>query len=177
MADETIVLNGNIAPFVDEEFDAGNGNIEPGMALEIDANGDVIPHSTDPSTNTEGVGLGLFADLNEFDPSTSKSDTYTSGERVKCQYVPVGGKVDALLAAGSDLSDSTRANISEGDVLEEIDNGTLAEHDGSDTTGDGTGSATETVFDVGALYMALEAVDNSGAASGETSRLQVVRIA
>jgi len=177
MSDNTVVLNGNAAPFVDDEFDAGNGNIEPGMVLEFDANDDVIPHSTDPSTDTEAVGQGMFAELNEFDPSQTKSDTYPSGERVKVVYCPVGGKVDALLAAGSDLTDSARANVGPQDVLEEIDNGTLAEHDGSDTTGDGTGAATETVFDTGALYVPLESVDNSGAASAATSRIEVVRIA
>lgn len=177
MANNTIVLNGNAAPFVDDEFDAGEADITPGHALDLDPNGDVVKHSQESDTNQEGVGAGLFADVNEFDPSMGKNDAYPTGERVKAQYVPVGGKVDAFLAAGGDLSDSTRANVGPDDVLEQVSGGALAAYDGSDTTGDGTGSVTETVYESGALYKPLEAVDNSGAAAGEQTRIKVVRIA
>lgn len=177
MADNTVVLNGNYAPFVEDEYDAGSGSIVPGHALDVDANGDVIRHSGDPAVNNEAVGNGIFADVSRSDPSLDKADAYPSGERVTAQYVPVGGKVDAFLAAGGDLSDGTRANVDTTDVLEEVADGALAKHDGADTTGDGSGSGTETVYDTGALYKPLEAVDNSGAAAGNQARIEVVRIA
>jgi hypothetical protein len=177
MADNTIVLNGNYAPFVEDEYDAGEGSIQPGHALDVDANGDVIRHSGDPSVNTEAVGNGIFADVSRSDPSLDKADAYPNGDRVTAQYVPVGGKVDAFIAAGGDLGDGTRANVDTTDVLEEVADGALAAHDGADTTGDGTGAAVETVYETGALYKPLEAVDNSGAAAGEQARIEVVRIA
>lgn len=179
MARNTIVRNGNDAPFVDDEYDAGEADIYPGNCLEIDANGDVIKHATESGVDAAATGLGLFADLNEFDPSTGKDDAFPNGERVDVVHVPVGGRVDARLAAGGDLDDATEANVTEGDVLEEADVGGLKKHDGIATTGDGTGAATETVYDAGALYVALESVDNSGAAAGVSNQaeIEVVRIA
>lgn len=182
MANDAVILNGNDAPFVEDEFDAGETDIYPGNVLELDANGDVIKKATEHSLGTNAPGRGLVADL-PFDPSYEKGEDVTGdggvGERVRVAYVPVGGKVDARLAAGGDLADSTEANVGVGEVLEEANVGGLKSHDGTDTTGDGTGAATETVYDEGALYMALEAVDNSGAAAGVTNQaaIEVVRIA
>jgi len=179
MADNTIVENGNDAPFVQDEFDAGEADIYPGHALEIAADGDVVKHATESGIDAAATGLGLFADLNEFDPSTGKGDAYPNGERVGVVHVPVGGRVDARLAAGGDLDTAADANVTEGDVLEEADVGGLKAHTGVDTVGDGTGAASETVYDAGALYVARESVDNSGAAAGVENQqhIEVVRIA
>ncbi|MDY6778995.1 MAG: hypothetical protein SV760_00280, partial [Halobacteria archaeon] len=165
--------------FVDDEADAGEADITPGHAVELDANGDVIKHDAESSVNTKGVGRGMFAILSRSDPELEKEDAYPSGERVSYAHVPIGGTVDAFLAAGGDLDDASKANIEAGEVLEEVDLGALAQHDGTDTTGDGTGSVTETVYDQGALYIAEEAVDNSGAAAGIDNqvRIEVTRIA
>lgn len=179
MANETIVLNGNLAPFVDVEADAGEADIYPGNALELDANGDFIKSSSESSVNTQGIGRGVVADINEYDPSKTKTDAYPSGDRVHAVAVPIGGETDVRLAAGGDLDDSTKANVTAGDVLEEVDVGAFAKHDGTDTTGDGTGAVTETVYAQGALYEALESVDNSGAAAGVSNQtfIEVRRIA
>lgn len=174
MADNTIVKNRNYAPFVDHEFNAAQADIEPGMALELDANGDVIKHSADPATDTKAPGRGLFADLSRSDPSLTRTDTYPSGEPVSVVSVPIGGIVEGELAAGGDLADSTRATVDPSSVLEQVAGGALAVHDGS---ADADTTATQTYYDVGALYAPLESVDNSGAAAGETADLKVVRIA
>jgi hypothetical protein len=174
----SIILNGNGAPFVEDEGDAAEADVYPGAALELDANGDLVKHVQETDLNQQGTAAGLFADL-PFDPQKDRTQSYDAGERVRTVYVPVGGKVQARLATGGDLADGARANVGIGDTLETVALGALAAHDGSDTTGDGTGAATETVYDEGALYMALEAVDNSGAAAGVDNQaaIQVVRIA
>jgi len=177
MAGETVILNGNEVPFPELEFDAAAGDIEPGHFLELDTNGDVQRHSQETDLDQQGAGAGLIADINRSDPSKGKSDTYPNGEVVHATVVPIGGRTDAFLAAGGDLSDGTRANVDPSSVLEQVADGALAEHDGTDTVGDGTGAATETVYDEGALFVPLESVDNSGAAAGEQARIEVVRIA
>lgn len=179
MADEAVMLNKNVAPFVEDEADAAEADITPGHVLERNTSGNVIKHANESSVNTEAVGRGMVAILSRSDPDLSKADAYPNGERVHFAHCPIGGKFDGFLAAGGDLTDATEANISDGEVLEEADIGALKAHDGTDTTGDGTGAATETVHDQGALYMALEAVDNSGAAAGvgNQARIEVVRIA
>lgn len=179
MADNTVKKNSNYAPFVDTEADAGEADIYPGNFLELDGSGDVIKRDSEASLDTQAVGRGFMADVSRSDPDLGKTDAYPNGERVSAVYVPVGGTVDARLAAGSDLGTAADANVSENDILEEADVGGLKKHTGTATTGDGTGAATETVYDRGALYMALEAVDNSGAAAGVSNQkyIQVVRIA
>lgn len=178
MANNTVVLNGSYAPFVEDEYDAGEGGILPGHALGLDAGGDVVRHSGDSSTlDTNAVGKGLFADVSKSNPMLDKSDAYPSGERVSVQFVPIGGKVDAFLASGSDLDDASRAEVDPTVVLEHVDAGALAAHEGVDTTGDGTGDLSETVYASGALYLPLEAVDNSDAPAGEQTRVEVVRVA
>jgi len=173
----SVVLNGGHAPFVEDEFDAGeDAVIKPGHALELDANADVVRHTQETDLNQRGPATGMFAEL-PFDPAKEKPDTFALDERVPVVYCPVGGKVDALLAAGGDLGDGSRANVDPTTPVEAVAGGVLAEHDGTATTGDGTGGATETVYDEGALYLPLESVDNSGAAAGETARVEVVRIA
>ena len=159
MADNTIVKNGNDAPFVQDEYDAGEADIYPGAALEIAADGDVVKHATE-----DGTGGGIFADLNEFDPSTGKDDAFPNGERVDVTHVPIGGRVDARLAAGGDLTTAGNANVTEGDILAEANVGALAD---------------EAVGGEGARYVALESVDNSGAAAGVENQehIEVVRIA
>lgn len=179
MSDETVMLNRNGAPFVEDEADAGETNIFPGNCLEYNSSLDVIKHANESSLGTQAVGRGMFAVLSRSDPDLDKDSAYPNGERCHFVHVPVGGKVDARLAAGGDLGTSGDANVTQGDVLEEADIGALKKYDGTDTTGDGTGSTTETVHDQGALYVALESVDNSGASAGVANQtnIEVVRIA
>jgi len=184
MSDNTVVLNGNDAPFVPDEADAASGetNITPGHFLELTSSSTVQKHSSEPSLDTKAHGRGMVAVPSKADFSHAKADKYNTnddGERVFYEHIPVGGKVDAFVEAGNDLTDSSNANVSEGDVLVEGPNGGLMVAPGTDTTGDGTGSGTETVHDMGALYEAQESVDNSSASSGVSnqSRIEVKRIA
>jgi len=162
MANNTIVLNGSYAPFVEDEYDAGEADVYPGHALTEDANGAVTKTSGEATT-----GEGMFADVSRSDPSLDKGDAYPNGERVTVQYVPIGGRVDARLASGWHLTTAANANVENGDLLVETNLGALAI---SEAATNGTPE--------GALYRALENVDNSGAAAGvqNQTRIQVVRI-
>lgn len=176
MADNTVILNGD-APFVEDDLAAAEADIYPGNCLELDSNGDVIKSSAEAAVGTQAVGRGLFADLNSYDPNDDKTTAYANSDTVRCVYVPVGGKIDARLAAGGDLTTSADANVTTGDILEEADVGGLKKHTGNDV--DPTSTTTETTYDRGALYMALESVDNSAAAAGVANQknIEVVRIA
>lgn len=179
MANDAVKLNGNGAPFVEDEFDAAQADIYPGAALDLDGNGDAVKHATENDVNSQGTAAGVFAGL-PFDPARQKGESYAAGERVRAWYVPVGGKLDARLATGGDLTTAARATVGIGEVLETVGLGALASADGSTTTADGTGPAGgETVYDTGALYMALESADNSAAAAGVSNQIhvKVVRIA
>lgn len=179
MTDETVILNGNSANFVEDEADAAEADIYPGNVLEYDGSLNVVKSSSELELNTQGVGRGMVAILSRSDPDLSKADAYPNGERVHFAHVPIGGKVDARLAAGGDLSATGDANITQGDLLQEADVGALEAYQGITTVGDGTGATAETVHDHGALYIALESVDNSGAAAGVGNQvpIEVVRIA
>lgn len=165
MANDAVLLNHGEAPFVEYEGDAGEVDVWPGHVLELDGAGDYIK-----SSDEAGVGRSLVAGL-PFNPGLEKGEDATAGtvgERVRAYFVPVGGRVDARLAAGGDLTSAGNADVSEGDTLKEVNEGALATHS-VDTTSDPDG----------ALYMALESVDNSGAAGGveNQTHIQVVRIA
>jgi len=164
MADNTIVLNGNVAPFVEDEYAAGEADIYPGNFVEEDGSGDVIKQDAEAAT-----GRGMVAAVSRLDPSLEKADAYPNGDNVTVQYVPIGGKVDARLAAGGDLTTGPNANVSQDDLLVETNVGALAAFDSAETSG----------TPEGALYRALEGVDNSGAAAGVANQvpIEVVRIA
>jgi len=168
MADETVILNGNAAPFVEDESGAASGetDITPGHFVTLDSSREVNLQSGEATD-----GRGIIAVQSRSDPSLTKSDKYNSdddGERVSLAYVPIGGKVDAFVVAGADLTTVGNANISEGDLLVETDNGGLANAH-SETRGS----------DDNVLYRAEEAVDNSGASAGvdNQSRIEARRVA
>lgn len=179
----SVLLNSGHAPFVQDEFDSAETTIYAGHMLELDVNADVIKRDGEPALDAANEsGRAIVADVDAFDPDVDKGADLTSGnvgERLRVQFVPVGGKFTARLAAGGDLTDTTRATVDPTTVLEEVALGAVAEHDGAATTGDGTGGAAETVYDAGALYLPLESVDNSGAAAGVDNQVyvEVVRIA
>lgn len=180
MADNTVKKNSAYAPFVDFEANAAESDIYAGNFLEYSgADDEVIKTDAEASVDTQAVGRGLIADVSRSDPTQAKGDGYDNDERVSVTAVPIGGVVEARLAAGGDLDASGDANVSINDVLEEADVGALKKHTGTDTTGDGTGSATETVYDRGALYLAREAQDNSSASAGVSNQvyIEVIRIA
>ncbi len=83
--------------------------------------------------------------------------------------------VDDVVAGKDDLALDVVARRR--DVLGYRRAGVASGVDGVDTTGDGTGDLSETVYASGALYLPLEAVDNSDAPAGEQTRVEVVRVA
>lgn len=89
-------------------------------------------------------------------------DTLPSGDLIRMLVANSGVGLHLNLAAGSDLADSTEANISEGDRLVSAGDGTVRQFD--DVDGD---------VDTDVVAIAEEAVDNSGAAAGEDTPLAV----
>lgn len=141
-----------------EEQKAGT-DITPGMGVEYDSNGDLIPvDSIEPTGAT-----ARFAIEPQVSDTTGRSnpidDDYTeSNEQVRYFVGRPGDEVEeALLAAGGDLATSSEANITTGDKLAFNDDGSLKE---------ATTAGAE-------VAVALEDVDNSGASSGSLARISV----
>jgi len=141
-----------------EELKAGT-DITPGMGLEYDSNGDVIPvDSVEPTGAT-----ARFAIEPQVSDTTGRSnpidDDYTETDEV-VHYINFrsGDEIDeALLASGADLATASEANITEGTKLAFNDDGTLKE---------ATTAGAEVV-------VARESVDNSGASAGSFARINV----
>jgi len=141
-----------------EELKAGT-DITPGMGLEYDSNGDVIPvDSVEPTGAT-----ARFAIEPQVSDTTGRSnpvdDDYTETDEV-VHYINFrsGDEVDeALLASGADLTTASEADISIGDKLAFNDDGTLKE---------ATTAGAE-------VAVAREAVDNSGASASDFARIRV----
>lgn len=137
-----------------EEGATGNGNVVAGHLVEKDGNNDFIPHSTDggvvqrPMFAKDMRGRGYEA-----------GDSYPDAEWISVVIPNAGVGLTAILAAGSDLSTASNANITEDDRLVSAGDGTLRKFDADDPD------------DV--VAVAEEDKDNSGAASGETELLDV----
>ena len=162
---DAVLLNHGQAPFVEREGDAGETDMWPGHVLAFDGAGDYIK-----SADEAGVGHGIVLGR-PFAPGLAKGEDATDGtvgERLRALHIPLGGRIDGRLAAGGDLTSPGDANVAEGDLLKEVNEGALAAHS-VDTSNDPDG----------ALYMALEAVDNSGAGAGveNQTHIEAVRIA
>jgi len=141
-----------------EELKAGT-DITPGMGVEYDSNGDLIPvDSVEPTGAT-----ARFAIEPQVSDTTGRSnpvdDDYTETDEV-VHYINFrsGDELDeALLASGADLGTASEADISIGDKLAFNDDGTLKE---------ATAAGAE-------VAVAREAVDNSGASAGSFARIRV----
>jgi len=134
-------------------------NVTPGMGVVYDANGDLVPVGT-----VEPTGVpARFAIEPQVSDTTGRTnpvdDDYTETDEIVRFFVgrPGDELENALLAAGGDLATASEANISVGDRLAFNDDGTLKE---------ATVAGAE-------VAVALEAVDNSGASSGDFARIQV----
>lgn len=131
---------------------------DPGELVEF-VNDRMQPHSSAPDLSGNGSALPRFA-VEARDLGKGIDDTYTydstadEGENARYARPFPGSKVQAWLAAGESVSD--------GDPLESAGNGALQLHTGLATTGDGTGSASETVADNLVVAEADETIDNSG---------------
>lgn len=140
MASNTIHLKG---PYQLAEYRAADA-ITPGMLLEIDSNGEVIPHST-----MGGRAQSLFAAEDALQGNTVDTD-YSDDDLVACNIETPGNETEAWIAAGED--------IDIGDELISEGTGMLIEN-GSETSG-------VTVEQV--IATALEAIDLTGSGAVDT---------
>lgn len=142
-----------------KEAEKAGTDITPGMGVEYDSNGDLIPvDSVEPTGAT-----ARFAVTPIVSDTTGRSnpidDDYTETDQVVHYYNFRSGDEleNALLASGADLGTASEADISIGDKLAFNDDGTLKE---------ATTAGAE-------VAVALEAVDNSGASAGSFARINV----
>lgn len=147
-----------------KEFEA-SAALDPGMVLEYTGENSQGDLQVGPVSSIEKTGAGhLVAREQRMPPRTGSSDprelSYASGENVEAYHLQPGEEAFLLLAAGSDLASASDANISIDDRLGTNDDGTLK---ASTTAG-------------AQQFVALEAVDNSGAASGEHAFIRVEAI-
>lgn len=143
-----------------EEGATGNGSVNAGHLLETNGDGDFIPHGTDGgdvnrlliAKDMRGRGYEVL-------------DNYPSAEWIEAVVPNAGVGVTLELAAGSDLATAANATITEGDLLVSAGDGTVRLYDAANDDENAVVAAAE------------EANDNSGAAAGETARLdaEVVR--
>lgn len=157
MADNVVLRNRNEATEVNRESAiAADETITPGHVVGFNADGEAVL-----ANHADGTGTGEVAILNEHDPETDRDTQYDpDADRLRfAAPLPVGGEADLFLAAGGDLATAADADISEGDILAEVDNGALA--DEAATTGGG------------ARYRAIDTVDNSGAAAGVDNQVRI----
>lgn len=134
-------------------------DITPGMGLEYDSNGDLIPVDSIEPTGASA----RFAIEPQVSDTTGRTnpidDDYTETDELVRFFVgrPGDEVENALLAAGSDLATASEATVAPGDKVAFNDDGTLKE---------ATVAGAE-------VAVALESVDNSGASSGDFARVAV----
>lgn len=146
----------------DGEVDSGSGDIAPGDMVESYGNSDYGLNTTTVQENPEVRVARKAGEVGGVVTGTDANDTFASGDNVKVARCQPGVKVTLRVAAGADLGASTEANISEGDRLV-----TAGAADGGKVKAyDATNDAAAAVFAV-----ATEAVDNSGAASGNDAEI------
>jgi hypothetical protein len=104
----------NKGTYRQEEIKANSALIYPGFLLEIDANGEVIPHATEG-----GTAEAIFAAEDALQGNTV-STIYADDSIVTCIIPNKGSVVNALIEAGQ--------SISIGDKLMSRGNGKLVEH-------------------------------------------------
>lgn len=159
MAYNTICLSGFDYALSEEAVCAEA--IKPGMFLKYDASLYFVKQDA-----SEVPGMLLIADLDPMRPASAGSNTtmtitdnYTSGDRVKAKWVPLGAKMYALLAPGHSVTKGT----------------SLLSFAGYESEGAlGVAEYTSADLGSGAMFVALETVDNS---SGDSAtRIVVQRI-
>jgi len=95
-------------PFV-KEYNAANGNIEPGMFIERTTDGDVQAHAT-----AGGKGRRMFANVDVL-LGNGREDAYAADSRVNCLVCAPGQEVYAWLATGNTTTLEDTALSSNGD--------------------------------------------------------------
>lgn len=94
------VVTKNSTEVVEDEGTAGAA-ITPGMLVERDVNGEVVPHGSPAMPAHE------FADLNTFAPSKGLEDATEIGMRVDTGHPTAGVETQALLADGESVDPET----------------------------------------------------------------------
>lgn len=140
--------------------------ITPGELLEVTGRTSkddktVQPHSSIPSTDTEGAAIPRFA-LEYAKTGKGIDDDYSTDDHVEYRTFLPGEEVFAWLDAGE--------SVSSDDPLESAGNGALKIHDGS---ADSDTTTTQTYYDGAIVAHAIEAVDNSGGGSPVRVRVEV----
>ena len=103
----------NIGPFQHEEAKANSALIYPGYLLQLDSNGEVLPHDTEG-----GVAEALFAAEDALQGRTV--DIIYADDSIVTYHLPgKGSVVNAMIESGED--------ISIGDALMSAGNGKLKE--------------------------------------------------
>jgi len=134
-------------------------DITPGMGVEYNSDGDLIPVDSVEPTGASA----RFAIEPQVSDTTGRTnpidDDYTETDELVRFFVgrPGDEVENALLASGADLGTASEANITTGDVLAFNDDGSLKE---------ATTAGAE-------VAVALEDVDNSSAGAGELARISV----
>lgn len=140
----------------EQHEDAADGAaVQTGHLVERTAAG-VQPHSS-----AAAAGDPVLVAIDARDRGMEQGDQYDAGELVRYLHSGSGAGFHFVLAAGSDLATASNANITDGDELVSNGDGTVRKLDTSKT-----GETEDSV-----LAIADEAVDNSGAAAGETAYL------
>ena len=132
-----------------------NAAITPGMLIEPMPTDKVRAHAT-----AEGNVLPMFALEDELQ-GDGIDDAYAAGDQVQCWIPQRGEEVYAILADGYD--------IDIGDWLASNGNGYLREHTAETESWAVSEAGAVTVLPLQIVAQALEAVDNSGGSSGESS--------
>lgn len=155
----TLLYNEDQALKEDGEVDSGSNDISPGMLVGSFGNSDYAVNTTTGEANPEVRVARAHKEIGH--EADDGADAYSSGDHLKVAHCQRGVGVELVLVAGADLATASEANISEGDKLVTAgaaDDGAVKAQGGSDG---------DAVFAI-----ATEAVDNSGAASGETTKLE-----
>jgi hypothetical protein len=132
-----------------EEYEVAAGvTITPGMLIEMNADGKVLPHSA-----VGEFAEKMFALENELE-GKGIDDNYVADDKVQCWIAGRGDQVNALLADGQD--------IAIGDLLESDGNGYLQEAVAE--------SASGATYPGSVVGVALETLNN---ASGGPVRIKI----
>lgn len=142
-----------------------NATITPGELIEVTGTSGserlVQPHSSAPSTDTEGSALPRFA-LEYAKTGKGIDEDYPTDDAVEYRTCQTGDVVYTFINTGE--------NASIDDPLESAGNGSLSVHTGSS---DADTTSTQTYYDGAVVGHALESVDNSGGSSPVRIRVEV----
>lgn len=157
-----ITLHGRDSDRRDGEAGAA---VTPGELLEVTGVSSrnektLQPHSSTPSTDTEGAAIPRFAI--EGKAGKGINDDYAAGDYMEYRSYLTGEEVYAFLDAGE--------SVASDDPLESAGNGALKIHDGS---ADADTTATQTYYDGAIVAHAIEAVDNSAGTSPVRIKVEV----